>query len=253
MVSAASSVAWYATFGALHEAAHVAAAAILGRLDGAGDTVNLLRALFGRNVHLPALSSSPQWEAAFVHHFAWVCSVAWAVAAFSLTRARNEAGGGKATCVANAIACRSDAVAVMVFAAMVTALEAVASDLLRWGPTGSPHNASSTPSDDDAAAGDHAVHHASIFFCGNFGEVRVIPRLGVVFFPANDQNPLRPRLQICRSNKAVESPSQGISCVARAQAQPSGIAPLSRHVSPGGNPKGIPQKAGSKGIRMSPQ
>jgi hypothetical protein len=75
--SAASSVVWYAVWGAAHEGAHVVAAALIGRLDGAGTLPNALTAALGRHVTFPALAEydCDPWEKAFVRHFAWGCSV----------------------------------------------------------------------------------------------------------------------------------------------------------------------------------
>lgn len=162
MVSAASSsVVWYVAFGAAHEAAHVAAAAIFGRLDGAGSYLNVARALFGRHVHLPSLAAPdcPRWQIDFVQHFAWVCSVTLAAAAFALTRTKIKRNGDDKTFEG----LRSEAVGAMVLAALVTALEAIGSDLLRFRPTG----AMEQPPYHDL--GDK-VSDASLFFCGNFGE-----------------------------------------------------------------------------------
>ena len=156
--AASSSVGWYVAFGAAHEASHVAAAAIVGRIDGAGGYLNVARALFGRHVRLPSLAAPdcPRWHVDFVQHFAWVCSVALAVAAFALTRTKNK----------NDSKNRSEAAAAMVLAAIVTALEAIASDLLRWGPSGSAGSSSFY----DFGGGDKAMAQTSLFFCGNFGE-----------------------------------------------------------------------------------
>ena len=150
-VTASSSVGWYVAFGAAHEAAHVAAAAIVGRLDGAGGYMNIARALFGRHVYLPALALADRSEVLFVQHFAWICSVVLAVGAYALTRTNVDDKHAKG--------CRSDAAAAMVLAAIVTALEALTSDLLRARP-GESHF---SPFADKAM-------QTSLFFCGNFGE-----------------------------------------------------------------------------------
>jgi hypothetical protein len=164
-MAAASSVGWYIAFGAAHEAAHVAAAALLGRLAGAGTAGNVARTLLARHVRLPALSfpDVPSWEVRFVSHFAWVCSVAWALAAFILTRTKSQRGGRE---FESGLGQRSDAAAAMALAALVTALEAVASDLLRWGPSWG----SQSPQhyNDNELLGD-TVLQSSLFFCGNFG------------------------------------------------------------------------------------
>lgn len=171
MAAAATSVAWYVALGAAHEASHVAAAALVGRLRGAGDVVNILRALFGRHVYLPALSAPdcPAWQVAVVRHFAWGVSVVLAIAAYVGTRTKRAGGDAKND--------RSDAAAAMVLAALVTALEAVATDLAGWGPGEIVSRAtppSFLPGGGGGGDGEESAIRASLFFCGNFGEDRII-------------------------------------------------------------------------------
>jgi hypothetical protein len=95
----------------------------------------------------------------------------WALSAFALTRTRGNAGDGvhatldAVVCDAKVTAGRSDAVAVMVLAAIVTALDAVASDLLNWAPLWWH----SSLSDDNKGEDGHSAGRSTIFFCGNFG------------------------------------------------------------------------------------
>lgn len=158
--AASSSVVWYVAFGAAHEAAHVAAAAIFGRLDGAGSYLNVARALFGRHVHLPSLAATdcPRWQIEFVQHFAWVCSVTLAMAAFALTRTKIKKNADDT--ISGGLL--SEAAGAMVLAALVTALEAIGTDILRFRPTG---DVAFLPYNDF----DDRVSDASLFFCGNFG------------------------------------------------------------------------------------
>jgi Ca2+-binding EF-hand superfamily protein len=154
-MSSASTVAWYVACGAAHEAAHVLAAASLGKLDGVGRVSNVISAIVARSVRIPLLASDDAADAAsFVRHCGWIFSLALAALALHL-RARAAAAvaasaeklprrpSDEATTPARS---RADALGAFAIAAVATAFDALATDLFRL-----------------------ARAPAGTFLCGNFG------------------------------------------------------------------------------------
>jgi len=154
-MSSASTVAWYVACGAAHEAAHVLAAASLGKIDGVGGVSNVVSAIVARSVRIPLLASDDAADAAsFVRHCGWIFSLALAALALHL-RARVSAAvaasaedphrrpSDKATTRAPS---RADTLGAFAIAAVATAFDALATDLFRL-----------------------ARAPAGTFLCGNFG------------------------------------------------------------------------------------
>jgi hypothetical protein len=139
-----SLVLWYIAFGALHELAHIATAVACGlsnlNMNGIlqyndGWIPLLYRVLLGRHVVLPALEYS--YDEFLVRHAGWIFSI---VLATVLSKASSSAK----------------------FAARITALEALATDLLRLpilAGIGISHPTSTTS------------HASAVFCCGNFGVI----------------------------------------------------------------------------------
>jgi len=121
-------LAWYVLFGALHEVAHLVAAAALGFSDGLLDDgiINVLfRSVLLRQSIIPALSSADIGFASIVRHSGWMASI---FMAFTIASTTNHKLARTA--------------------AVVTALEAISTDLLGlYSSSAAPH----------------------VFFCGNFG------------------------------------------------------------------------------------
>lgn len=122
-------LAWYLLFGALHELAHLCTAAAMGFKDGIGGNSSigdfLVRTFLLRQSVIPALSSADLLYSAIVRHAGWMASVVLALVILSSTKHQS-----------------------ICLAAVVTALEAISTDLLGLLSTqAAPH----------------------VLFCGNFG------------------------------------------------------------------------------------
>jgi hypothetical protein len=162
---------WYITFGALHEAAHLLAALLLG--DGAGDSVvftaqNYLRAALARHVIVPAKEYSYADEDYSqshrddrVRHAGWLASVGIAVFTVTLSRYTSSRTGDKEKQQRRRR--RWWWLEGVEIAAVVTAMEALQTDLLQT------HFFSGATSTSDAAAGASVIR----LCCGNFGIVLV--------------------------------------------------------------------------------
>jgi len=155
------SLAWYVVFGLLHEMVHVSMAAWLGlgeNLDSA--PVFFLRAALGRACTIPALSLPDDgnqqhpgddlvWKAALVRHAGWIFSVVLAFGLWTLKKKIHQCKSMEASSMFLSSACQT--------AAMITALEALCTDLLGLGGSGN----------DMAQRG--------LFLCGNFGVILLHP------------------------------------------------------------------------------
>lgn len=154
---------WYILLGALHEISHLVAAAWFGLLD--------FSTLYDEQRHLWSLCNSllgivieRRWQTTFdesiehgrqismIRHIGWVCSVCIAVVAYYLN-ARKRANTARGSPLDNPA----------VWAAVITALEALSTDLLRLEQYVLPlFPAAIEPS-------------KAAFFCGNFGLILLNP------------------------------------------------------------------------------
>lgn len=126
---------WYFFFGACHELSHVAVAFYFDVFDGAmhpdeSYTALILRVVLGRAIDLPALADADESVSSLVRHIGWICSSFLAVAMVF--------AGFDDSSIASA--------------AIVTAVEALATDFFKLGTNGK-----------------------TMMLCGNFGLILINP------------------------------------------------------------------------------
>ena len=159
-VSLACALAFHALFGAVHEASHLAAAWWTGRLPDVAnltDSANVVaKAMLGRHVVVAANVSDGHvaLDIDLVRHAGWVASAVVAITvAIASCRYRDSSQIGKCKPRSNAaVEPRWSMSAAATIAAVVTALEAVSTDLLGIGV---PSLAASGADPAGAAASSH--------------------------------------------------------------------------------------------------
>jgi hypothetical protein len=130
---------WYVVLGAIHELVHFACAVFTGRCNifqiifYDGILSFLLRLILGRQIIIPYSSQNDEYGEFVIRHSGWIVSVMIALVVSRLPSHRKN----------------------LQLAAMITAVEAVTTDLLRWH-TFIPLITSSRDS-------------SLLFYCGNFG------------------------------------------------------------------------------------
>ena len=171
-VSLACALAFHALFGAVHEASHLAAAWWTGRLPDVAnltDSANVVaKAMLGRHVVVAANVSDGHvtFDIDLVRHAGWVASAMVAITvAIASCRYRDSSQIGKCKPRSNAaVEPRWSMSAAATIAAVVTALEAVSTDLLGIGV---PSLAASGADPAGAAASSITL------LCGNFGVILI--------------------------------------------------------------------------------
>ena len=171
-VSLACALAFHALFGAVHEASHLAAAWWTGRLPDVAnltDSANVVaKAMLGRHVVVAANVSDGHvaFDIDLVRHAGWVASAVVAITvAIASCRYRDSSQIGKCKPRSNAaVEPRWSMSAAATIAAVVTALEAVSTDLLGIGV---PSLAASGADPLGAAASSITL------LCGNFGVILI--------------------------------------------------------------------------------
>ena len=168
-VSLACALAFHALFGAVHEASHLAAAWWMGRLEGVETitgTANVVaKAMLGRHVVVVAADVSDDpiaFDIDPVRHAGWVASAVVAIAvAFASCRYRDSSQkrGPRSSAAVEPGWSMSSAATI---AAVVTALEAVSTDLLGLG----------VPSSLGAVASSSSSSSVTLL-CGNFGVILI--------------------------------------------------------------------------------
>jgi hypothetical protein len=139
-VSMVKTVLWYLLFGALHELAHAFAAYSLDlhhgmMFENASMLLFLVRITFARAIHLPLMTTkaATDLDVTFVRHTGWIFSAIIAIVVVACSPHFPNKNEAKT-------------------AALVTAFEAVATDMLGFGAVG-----------------------RATFLCGNFGLILVNP------------------------------------------------------------------------------
>ena len=172
-VSLACALAFHALFGAVHEASHLAAAWWTGRLPDVvanlTDSANVVaKAMLGRHVVVAANVSDGQvaFDIDLVRHAGWVASAMVAITvAIASFRYRDSSQIGKCKPRSNAaVEPRWSMSAAATIAAVVTALEAVSTDLLGIGVP----SLAATGADPAGAAASSIT-----LLCGNFGVILI--------------------------------------------------------------------------------
>jgi hypothetical protein len=141
---------YYILFGALHEACHLLAAHLTSCSNDSSDLswTNLTRSALGRSSILAVDECDGLWRESIVLHSGWIFSVLLAVALeFHKRRHRRSMKDEDVAPLSPAAR-----------AAMVTAVEAVVTDLFRW----TPHHS-------------NAFTNKILVYCGNFGIVLLNP------------------------------------------------------------------------------
>jgi len=158
---------WYAAFGAAHEAAHLlAASALCG--DGAPSAHNLLRAALARHVVLDEGGETGGWcNVRAVRHCGWLASVLVAALVLGVRSPRDARRFKRAEGVGGRFLLGGRWGGVQL-AAAVTALEALASDLLQLTP-----GAGAAVDGGGGAGGSRGGGGGVWLFCGNFGIVMI--------------------------------------------------------------------------------
>ena len=133
------SLLWYILFGFLHEFVHIIAALLLGLSQGIwndGFFLVTFRTVMGRFCVVPALQGKiepeDEWRASVVQHSGWIASTIFALAIWINIRTKQSYPK------------KSE----VLFAACITAAEALTTDLLNLGCT---------------------IPHSDVLYCGNFG------------------------------------------------------------------------------------
>lgn len=163
--SPASSLGWYLLFGLLHELSHAFAAWCLGLVDlraalaGNGWGLQFAMKLAAeRRWELPLAddAAGAEWKIAMVRHTGWACSVLLAAAVYAhASKNRGKSFDGPLDHPA-------------VWAAIITALEALSTDLLGLERYILPFFPRAAPSSSGCT-------RAVTFFCGNFGLILLNP------------------------------------------------------------------------------
>ena len=182
-----STLKWYLLFGVLHELSHMAAAAWLGLFHfQVGDMLGFCKWLFKimleRRWQIPITITSAttsyscsantmiEGEIALVRHFGWMFSLILAVGAYTYTSKTIK------TNKLSAVASSSPIDNPMVWAAVITALEAMSTDLFGLERYILPFFPMLNPTNDSLVyAHDGGCIKMVTFFCGNFGLILLNP------------------------------------------------------------------------------
>ena len=170
-VSLACALAFHALFGAVHEASHLAVAWWTGRLVGVetiADTASVVaKAMLGRHVVVAADVSDGRvaFDIDPVRHAGWVASAVVAIAVAFVYACRYRDSSQKRGPRSAAVEPRWSMSSAATIAAMVTALEAVSTDLLGLGVPSSIAASGANPLG--------AVASPVTLLCGNFGVILI--------------------------------------------------------------------------------
>lgn len=131
----------YVAFGILHEGSHLAMAKILGH----GACTSLFGVFVGRMCSIPSLTTADDWEIDLVRHAGWIASVFVALVLAIGSVSHDGRKGHR----------KSQLHSALVWAAVVTALEGISTDLVGFTST--------------------TLLSKTTFFCGNFGVILLNP------------------------------------------------------------------------------